>query len=156
MMKKFVFILLVPIFLFPGTGCIKDKGCQAKTVASEEGAMLSFAATNGITATKHSSGMYYQIINQGSGPTPTLTSTLSVKYTGKFTNGAIFDQRTTTPVSFTLSGVIPGWQLGMPLIQKGGIIKLIIPSSLGYGCSDNGPIPGNSILYFEIELIDVL
>ncbi|MBL0272980.1 MAG: FKBP-type peptidyl-prolyl cis-trans isomerase [Chitinophagaceae bacterium] len=156
MMKKLVFILLVPFMLSPGSGCIKDKGCQAKTVASEEGAILNFAATNGITATKHASGMYYQIINQGSGPTPTPTSTLSVKYTGKFTNGTIFEQVITTPVSFTLSGVIPGWQLGLPLIQKGGIIKLIIPSSLGYGCSDYGSIPGSSVLYFEIELVDVL
>ena len=81
---------------------------------------------------------------------------MSVKYVGKLTNGTIFDQQLTTPISFLLSGVIFGWQIGMPLIKKGGTIRLIIPSAYGYGCSDNGPIPAYSILYFEIELVDVL
>jgi FKBP-type peptidyl-prolyl cis-trans isomerase FkpA len=156
-MKKIALSLSVSFILFLSGGCIKDNtSCQQKTVESEDAAMLSFAASNGITATKHSSGMYYQIINPGSGATPVSTSTLSVKYTGTLTNGNVFDQQTTTPISFSLSGVIVGWQLGMPLIKKGGIIKLIIPSSYGYGCTANGPIPAYSILYFEIELIDVL
>jgi FKBP-type peptidyl-prolyl cis-trans isomerase FkpA len=156
-MKKIALFLSVPFILFLSTGCIKDNlPCQQKTVESEDAAMQSYAATTGLTFTKHSSGMYYYIQSPGSGPTPVSTSTLSVKYTGKLTNGNVFDQQTTTPVSFSLSGVILGWQLGMPLIQKGGTIKLIIPSSYGYGCTANGPIPAYSILYFEIELIDVL
>jgi len=156
-MKKLSLILSLSLIILTGSSCIKDdNGCQLKTVQSEEGAILAYAAANGITATKHPSGMYYQIINQGSGPTPSSSSILSVKYTGKLTNGTIFDQRTTSPVSFPLNGVIAGWQLGLPLIQKGGVIKLIIPSTLGYGCQDNGPIPAYSILYFEIELVDVI
>ena len=156
-MKKIALFLSLSFLLFLSGGCIKDtQTCQQKTVESEDAAMLSFASSNGITPTKHSSGMYYQIINPGSGPTPVSTSTLSVKYTGKLSNGNVFDQQTTTPVSFSLSSVIVGWQLGMPLIKKGGIIKLIIPSAYGYGCTANGPIPAYSILYFEIELIDVL
>ena len=155
-MKKLAFILSVPFIFFLSGGCIKDSQiCQQKTVDSEDAVMLSFAAANGITATKHSSGMYYQIINPGSGVTPTSTSTLSVKYKGTLTDGTVFDQQT-SPVSFSLGGVILGWQLGMPLIKKGGSIKLIIPSSFGYGCTANGPIPAYSILYFEIDLIDVL
>lgn len=146
------------IILFLSGGCYKDrKPCQPKTVASEDAAMLSYAVANGITATKHGSGMYYQIINPGSGTvTPTNASTVTVKYTGKLINGTIFDQRITTPVSFVLGGVIVGWQLCLPLIKKGGSIKLIIPSEYGYGCAGQGPVPGYSILYFEIELIDVL
>ena len=138
-------------------GCIKDtESCQPKTVESEDAAMLTYAATTGLTFTKHSSGLYYYIENPGSGLTPSSTNTVSVKYVGKLTNGTIFDQTTTTPVSFTLGGVILGWQLGVPLIKKGGKIKLIIPSSYAYGCTANGPIPAYSVLYFEIELIDVL
>jgi FKBP-type peptidyl-prolyl cis-trans isomerase FkpA len=157
LMKRIVLFLSVSFMLFVSGGCIKDNmPCKQKTVESEDAAMVSFAASNGITATKHSSGMYYQIINPGSGATPVSTSTLSVKYKGTLTDGNIFDQQTTTPVSFSLSGVIAGWQLGMPLIKKGGTIKLIIPSSYGYGCTANGPIPAYSVLYFEIELIDVL
>jgi FKBP-type peptidyl-prolyl cis-trans isomerase FkpA len=52
--------------------------------------------------------------------------------------------------------MIQGFQTGLKLIQKGGRIKLIVPSALAYGCKGYGSVPGNSILYFEVELIDVL
>lgn len=156
-MKKIVLFLFASFILFNLGSCIKsDSTCQEKTVQSEEAAMLSYASANGITPTRHNSGLYYQIINQGSGPAPTLNSTLKVKYTGKLTNGTIFDQQIVNAQTFPLNGVILGWQYGLPLISKGGIIKLIIPSTYGYGCTGKGPIPGYSILYFEIELIDVL
>ncbi len=156
-MKKIVLFLSVCFIVFISEGCVKnDVGCQEKTVASEDAAMLSFAASNSITATKHSSGMYYQIINQGSGVSPTLSSTVKVKYTGKLINGTIFDQQIVDAKSFPLDNLVYGWKIGLPLISKGGTIKLIIPSSFGYGCTGRGPIPGYSILYFEIELIDVL
>lgn len=136
-------------------GCLKDTTCNGKSIESQDAEMQSFASNNGITATKHPTGMYYQIMNPGSGPTPSATSTLFVKYTGKLTNGTIFDQQTSNPVSLRLEQVIPGWKIGLPLIQKGGSIKLIVPSAMGYGCSSVGPIPPNSVLYFEIELVDV-
>jgi len=157
MIKRFAVFVLVSIFAFGQSGCVKDKGsCQEKTVASEDAAMLNFAAANGITPTKHSSGFYYEIITPGSGVTPGLNSTVKVNYTGKFTNGNIFDQTTGTPVQFVLGEVIKGWQLGVPLIKRDGRIKLIIPSAYAYGCMGRGSIPGYSILYFEIELVDVL
>ena len=71
-------------------------------------------------------------------------------------NGTIFDSNTGAPIQFILGQVIPGWQLGLPLIQKGGVIRLIIPSSLAYGCTGSGSIPGDSVLYFEVELVDVI
>jgi FKBP-type peptidyl-prolyl cis-trans isomerase len=154
-MKKILLPLSLLIIFFSGDGCIKDKACKDKTVQSEQAEIVNYAATNGISATAHSSGLYYQIINSGSGPTPTISSKVFVKYTGKLMNGTIFDSQTTTPVSFNLNGVIQGFQIGLPLIQKGGTIKLIIPSSLGYGCNGFGTVPGNSILYFEVELTDV-
>jgi FKBP-type peptidyl-prolyl cis-trans isomerase FkpA len=154
-MKKFFLPLLPVIILFSGDGCIKDSACKDKTVQSEQAEIVNYAATNGISATAHSSGLYYQIINAGSGPSPTLSSKVFIKYTGKLLNGTIFDTQTTTPVSFSLNGVIQGFQIGLPLIQKGGTIKLIVPSSLGYGCTGFGSVPGNSILYFEVELTDV-
>lgn len=158
-MKKLVLFLSFATVFFLSGGCIKNEvSCTPKTIASEDAEMQATAASlaPGLTFTKHSSGMYYYIENPGSGPTPTSTSTLSVKYKGQLSNGTIFDQTTTTPVNFTLSGVIFGWQIALPLIQKGGKIKMIIPSTYGYGCTANGPIPAYSILYFEVELIDVL
>lgn len=158
-MKKTISILFLSLLLTGAGSCIKDTGCQDKTLISEQAAITGYATANGITATAHSSGIYYEIINPGSGATANLNSTVKVNYVGKYvSNGTIFDQTTvaTGPVSFVLGGVIPGWQLGIPLIQKGGSIKLIIPSSLAYGCSGRSPIPSNAILYFEIELLDVL
>ncbi len=137
------------------SGCVKNTSCKAKTVESEDAQMLAYASSIGMTPTRHSSGMYYQILNQGSGPAPTYSSLLYVRYTGKLLDGTVFDSATTTPISFNLGGVILGWQIGLSLLQKGGVIRLIIPSSLGYGCRENGPIPGNSILYFDVELVDV-
>lgn len=155
-MKTFFLVFLSSILLiFAGLGCIKDTACKNKTTESEQGAILAYASANTITATAHSSGLYYQIINQGSGATPTLSSKIYVSYTGKLTNGTTFDSGTTPAGGWALGGLIPGWQLGIPLIQKGGQIKLIIPSSLGYGCQGYGSIPGNAILYFDITLNDV-
>jgi FKBP-type peptidyl-prolyl cis-trans isomerase FkpA len=154
-MKKIIFALSVFIALLAGDGCIKDTVCKNKTVQSEQAEIVAYAAANGMTAAAHSSGLYYEITNLGGGVSPTTGSKVFIKYTGKLMNGTVFDSQTTTPVSFGLDGVIQGFQIGLPLIQKGGSIKLIIPSSLGYGCNGFGNVPGNSILYFEVELTDV-
>ena len=156
-MKRIILSLSIFCIVVVISGCLKgEEACVNKTVQSEEAAILAFASANGITAVKHSSGMYYQVISPGSGAVPTLTSTVFVRYTGKFTNGNVFDSQTNSAATgWQLGGLIPGWQLGIPLIQKGGSIKLIIPSSLAYGCQGRGTIPANAILYFEIDLVDV-
>lgn len=155
-MKRTLLSLFIVSLIFSGSGCVKDSVCKDKTVQSEQGTITNYAATHGITATAHSSGLYYQVINAGSGPAPAQGSRITVKYTGKLMNDQIFDQQTTAAVGpMALTGLIQGWQIGLPLIQKGGTIKLIIPSSLGYGCTGFGSVPGNSVLYFEIELVDV-
>ncbi|MBM3433013.1 MAG: hypothetical protein FJX92_08470 [Bacteroidetes bacterium] len=151
---KIYLLSLASLFLL--TGCLKDESCQPKTVQSETATMLGYANANGITPTTHSSGMLYQIVSSGAGATPTATSMVTVRYTGKLMNGTVFDSNATgSPISFGLNQVIKGWQLGLPLIKKDGVIKLIIPSSLAYGCTGYGSIPGDAVLYFEIQLIDV-
>lgn len=128
----------------------KDNGC---TPAAElDAQMQAYITANGITATKDPSGMYYQVIVPGTGATPTINSTVNVTYAGKYINNTAFDGGTT---SFPLNGVIDGWQIGIPLIKKGGKIKLIIPPYLAYGCADYRGIPGNSVLVFDVELLDV-
>ena len=154
-MKKIALFLSVSFILLLNSGCLKDDSCNAKTVESEQAAIVNYALANGMTTTAHSSGLHYQVINAGSGPAPTINSTVSVRYTGKLLSGTIFDSQTGTPITFLLTQVIQGWQIGMPLIQEGGTIKLILPSSLAYGCTGYGSIPPDAILYFEIELVDV-
>lgn len=142
-------------------GCSKSGkgGCTPTSAAEDDAKMQAYISANGINATKHGSGLYYQIIEPGSGTTPTLNSQVTVKYSGRFTNNAVFDQSDSQ--QFFLGQLIPGWQIGIPLIAKGGKIKLIIQPSLAYGCEDvkdrngNTVVPGNSVLVFDIELLDV-
>lgn len=156
-MKKITLVLSLVFLLFAGIGCIKDTGCQNKSIDSERAAIQAYASANSITATAHSSGLYYQVTSPGSGVTPNSNSKVFVTYTGKFLDGTQFDAGT-TPVTgggWALSSLISGWQIGLTLIQKGGSIKLIVPSSLAYGCQGAGTIPGNSILFFDVTLNDV-
>lgn len=157
-MKAFSLVLLGGALLFSQTGCLKSKSspsCTPATVDSEAPAIAAFAAANGINATKHSSGLYYEIVSPGNGATPSPTSKVFVTYTGKLLDGRTFDSQTdASKTGWVLNTLIPGWQIGLPLIQKGGAIKLLIPSALGYACG-GAPLPPNSVLYFDIQLVDV-
>lgn len=116
----------------------------------------AFAAANGINAQPDPSGLFYEIIEMGSGPKASVNSKISITYTGKLMNGQTFDEALTPNAEpWPLSSLIKGWIIGIPLINEGGHIKLIIPSSLAYGCAQYYTIPGNSVLYFDIHLVDV-
>ena len=155
-MKKSILVFAGALILLGGIQCVKQApSCYGNSPDNEKPTILTYANSKGLNGTFHSSGLYYQITDPGSGVSPTATSTLSVKYTGKFLDGTVFDSQTTTPISLQLAQVITGWQIGLPLIKKGGTIKLIVPSALAYGCKGRNSIPSNAILYFEIELVDV-
>lgn len=154
-MKRNVWMafLLAP-FLFAACGK-SDTECVPATVASEKAAMVAYCTANNITYTEHASGILYEVMAPGLSTQPTVANTVSVVYTGKLLNGTQFDA-SANPVRLALSAVIKGWQIGIPLIKKGGRIKLVIPSSLAYGCTGQGSIPPNAPLYFEVSLADVL
>lgn len=162
MKKKHFLILAFAAFTFTMSSCKKDDGTANNCVtnntgvptAAEVASLQAYITSNGITATQHPDGFFYRIIAPGSGATPTLASTVTVKYTGTLTNGTVFDSNT-TGTSFVLSQLILGWRKGLPLIQKGGTIILYLPPSLGYGCSQTGSIPPGSNLVFNIELVNV-
>ncbi len=162
-MRKFVLCLLFGSTLFLSS-CLKgDLDCTYKdnnivAPSSEEQAVLNYLTANNITATKHPSNMYYEIITPGTGGSPNVCSEVIVNYTGSLTTGIQFDSGTNSP--FSLGSLIEGWKEGVPLIQKGGRIKLYIPPSLGYGPNDVKDnmgtviIPSNSVLVFDITLVD--
>lgn len=161
-MTRSKYVVIGSIFCFAAIlfipSCLKNNNepCTPNTPASEATAISSYAATNSINGTFHSSGLYYEITNTGSGATPTASSKVYVTYTGKLTNGTIFDQQTVAAnTGWTLGGLIPAWQIGLSLIQKGGSIKLVVPSAMAYGCTGAGTIPANAILFFDITLVDV-
>jgi FKBP-type peptidyl-prolyl cis-trans isomerase FkpA len=161
-MKKLFFLFGIVGFF---SGCMKNSDseqkcnydpCAYKVPATEIQALKDTLAKYNITATEHCSGLFYAIDNPGTGAVPTACSNVAVKYKGTFTNGTVFDE--TDPgevISLPLSGVILGWTNGIPLIKTGGKVRLYIPPSLGYGKDDYRGIPGNSILFFDVELVAV-
>lgn len=141
-------IALASLFII---GLLVQISCS-KSSASEKEQMTSFAAKNNITYVSDPSGVLYQIITAGNSNKPRLTSTITVTYTGKLMNDKTFDSGT---ITYPLNNLIPGWQIALPFIGEGGQIKILIPSSLGYGSSGSGEIPGNSPLYFDVSLSKV-
>lgn len=145
---------------------VKEQEMMAKSAAQggvDDKILTEYFAKNNITAQKTASGLYYVIVKQGSGATPTSGQMVKVKYTGKLLDGKVFDSNIdpqfqhTDPLEFPLGQrqVIPGWDEGIALLNKGSKAVLYIPSPLAYGVEGREPtIPGNSILVFDVELLD--
>lgn len=147
--KKAIFQSIFGIFIaFMSITLISS--CKKSSISESE-QINAFAKKNNITYVTDPSGLMYQIITPGSGTKPRATSTVSAAYIGTFMNDKIFDS-TSKPIEFPLDQVIKGWQIGLQLIAPGGEIKLLIPSSLGYGPDDYRSIPGGSPLYFNVKL----
>jgi FKBP-type peptidyl-prolyl cis-trans isomerase len=120
----------------------------------------NFASSLGVNlaaSTKTANGAYYRDIVTGTGATVTTGQLVSVRYTGYFADGTIFDSNTTaaSPLPFRLGSgdVIEGWDEALAGVKVGSTRQLIIPPSLGYGPYDYGPIPGNSVLVFNVQVI---
>jgi len=104
------------------------------------------------------SGLKYVVMKEGDGKSPSATDNVTVHYTGRLTDGTVFDSSVErgTPATFPLNRVIPGWTEGLQLMKEGGVTVFYIPSPLAYGEQGApGAIPPNSDLIFEVELIQV-
>lgn len=112
-------------------------------------------AKPGVTVT--ASGLQYEVIKSGSGAKPTPTNTVKVHYHGTLTDGTVFDSSVerNEPIEFPVIGVIPGWIEALQLMSVGDKWKLTIPAELAYGPRASGQIPANSVLVFEVELLEV-
>ena len=117
--------------------------------------ILAYIETNELNANKSDSGLYYVINKLGTGEQPVFSSNVTVVYKGTFIDGEIFDQSSSEGISFNLQGVIAGWTEGITYFKEGGSGILLIPSHLGYGNNGRGPIPGGSVLIFEINLLSI-
>lgn len=105
---------------------------------------------------KTNTGLYYTITQEGTGEKPKSNDWVLVHYTGQLTNGVIFDSsvKRGEPITFNLEGVIAGFQEGLQLVNKGGKIRLYVPSNMAYGDNELPGIPAGSTLIFDVELID--
>ena len=131
---------------------------QAAQANMEEGE--AFLAENknreGVTSTD--SGLQYEVLEEGDGKMPGPTDTVVVHYRGTLIDGTEFDSsyERGEPATFGLTGIIPGWQEALQLMQEGDRWKVYLPSGLAYGAQGaGGAIGPNEALLFEIELLEV-
>jgi len=147
---SFSLTALLSAYLLAGGGA----SCSPKQESHSEKPMSETQ-----NATPNATQMKIEEIKAGTGATPAKGDTVIVHYTGWLTNGEKFDSSKdrNEPFSFTLGvgQVIKGWDEGFAGMKEGGQRKLTIPPEMGYGQRNVGPIPANSTLIFEVELIRV-
>ncbi len=141
---------------------MKAKQQEAASKASEESLaagqkyLEENAQKEGVQVTD--SGIQYVVLTEAEGEKPAATDTVKVHYKGTFLSGEEFDSSyaRNEPAVFPLNRVIAGWTEGVQLMSVGSKYKFTIPSELAYGPNGNPPrIPGNSVLEFEIELLEI-
>ena len=133
---------------------MKAKG--EKNVADGKAFLAQNGARAGVTTT--ASGLQYEVIAKGNGPSPKATDVVKARYHGTLPDGTVFDstrERGDEPAEFPLDRVIPGWTEGLQLMNKGAKFRFVVPSELAYGERGAGPKVGpNQVLVFEVELVD--
>lgn len=143
-------------------------------IDAEADTINAYLKANGINAEQTEEGLYYEIIEEGTGATPENGQQVRVNYTGYVLDGTVFDSsieedakeaglynpnRPYEPYPFTLGvgEVIQGWDIGIALLKEGGKAKLIVPSPLAYGTRvRSNIIQANSILVFDVELVEII
>jgi peptidylprolyl isomerase/FKBP-type peptidyl-prolyl cis-trans isomerase FklB len=137
-------------------------GCGNKKAQENLAASDAFMAQNakqpGVITLPE--GLQYKVVKEGpnGGMHPTRADEVKVHYEGKLVDGTVFDSsyERGVPASFPLDGLVPAWIIALQRMKAGDEWMLYVPPALGYGAQDKGPIPGNSVMIFRIELIDVL
>lgn len=104
------------------------------------------------------SGLQVQIQEEGKGKTPTTKDIVKAHYKGALIDGKVFDSSYDRgqPAEFPVGQVIKGWTEALTNMKVGTKARLFIPPELGYGPTDRPGIPANSVLVFDVELLDVV
>ena len=129
----------------------------AEVIAEGEAYLAENAKREEVTVTD--SGLQYEVITQGDGDTPTLTSTVRTHYHGTLLDGSVFDSSYDRgqPAEFPVNGVIKGWTEALQFMKVGTKLKLHVPAELAYGEQGaGGAIAPHSTLVFDVELLDIL
>jgi FKBP-type peptidyl-prolyl cis-trans isomerase FkpA len=154
-MKKTITLIFIALNFI---ACKKknDTACVPVDASAEAPQIAAFCTASSISYTVDSNGIYYQVIDEGAGAKPNENSVITVTYIATTLDGTVIEDKTSDPVTSPLSKFIEGWRIAIPYIQKGGHIKMIIPSSLAYGCTGiANVITPNSPLYYDVVLVDV-
>ena len=155
-MIRRVFALAALSIVFVAGGCL-DSTTPGAAVPIEE---TNFASSLGVDltqSTKTANGMYYRDLTVGAGAVVANGQTLDVRYSGWLSSGFQFDTNVgdALPFSFVLGtgNVIQGWHEGLQGARVGTTRQLIIPAYLAYGPGGYGPIPGNAVIVFRVEIL---
>lgn len=177
-MRKLMLLVIIGLVTVLFSSCEDEcenlRGeCPDEQLAEDIQLIETYLKENNLTAEKDPSyDLYYIIEEEGSGANPSNGEQVEVNYTGKFLDGKVFDtsiesvakdadvyseSRTYEPFSFLLGQrqVILGWDVGIKLLKEGGKATLILPSYLAYGPRGNSSIPPNTVLLFEVELVNI-
>ncbi|WP_346863693.1 FKBP-type peptidyl-prolyl cis-trans isomerase [uncultured Draconibacterium sp.] len=157
--RNLVFAALLIGFV---ASCIDDNGSTYIPPTHEEemallNEYLDTLQNRGLDIDTTELGVYYIVDSIGEGAFPLVGDTCEVKYTGFFIDGSIFDTSGTNTFEFILGSenLIPGWNDGMKVINKGAFVYLLIPSELAYGSTGYSSVPPNTTIIFNIEMVDI-
>lgn len=143
----------------PNAAEVEAQGRAAEASAAAAAAAAPFleAAAEAPGARKTESGLVFEELTAGEGAAPTLEQMVKVHYVGTLSDGTVFDSSRDRgePTEFKLNQVIKGWQEGLALMKPGSRAKLTIPAELAYGPMAMASIPANSVLCFDVELLEV-
>jgi FKBP-type peptidyl-prolyl cis-trans isomerase len=145
-----------PLIILLLAGCSDSESGSVKAPVDEDKSWLEEnAGKEGVVVTE--SGLQYRVLQTGDGLTPGLTDKVVTHYVGSFIDGRVFDSSVARgqPAEFPVNGVIKGWTEALQLMKEGDKWQLYVPPELGYGAKGTGPIPGNTVLVFEVELLKV-
>lgn len=162
-MRKTALLCCVILVLF--SQCFKkENDCAPRNIvapASEIQAVNDYLTNAGISATKHNSGLYYQVLSDGSGIPPQICSSIRVRFSGKLTNGTEFESSQNVVLNLKL--MIESWRIAIPMIKPGGRIRFYVPPTLGYSAdgkkdkNTNAVLvpPNEPVIIYEVTLLEV-
>ena len=133
----------------------KQKEAGDKNKKNGESFLAANKAKEGVKTTP--SGLQYKVLVQGTGNIPATNDTVTTHYRGTLTDGTEFDNsyKRGEPASFPVTGVIKGWTEALLMMPVGSKWQLVIPAEIAYGERGRPNIPPNSVLLFDIELLDI-
>ena len=159
--KVFAFILFASVVV---SSCKKDEDPYAAYTPEREAGLikdwLTQMAANKAVVKTTTSGINYIVEKEGTGATVKAGDKVTVKYTGMFLDGSIFDASAyhgdgTYTYTHKTDNLIKGWEEGIEVLSKGGSAAFLVPSAKGYGTAGSGSIPPNTPLIFIIEVVDI-
>jgi FKBP-type peptidyl-prolyl cis-trans isomerase len=126
---------------------------------TDDAVIQKYIKEKGLQPQKTNSGLYYVVTQEGNGTKAEPGKLVAVNYTGTTLDGKEFDssKKQGKPIEFPLGqqAVIRGWDEGIALLNKGSKATFLIPSTMAYGPQESPEIPANSVLRFDVELVDV-